>query len=87
MRQKIYMILIKGLNRWFSLKKYKEHFLTVHKEVNFNACHICSKQFTKTSLVKRHLIIHSKEKEFKCDTCYKTFSTNYNETACRETCQ
>ncbi|KAF8770538.1 Zinc finger protein 26 like protein [Argiope bruennichi] len=62
-------------NRWSSFKKYKQHFLSVHQDVTFNACHICSKQFTKSSKVKRHLLVHSKAKNFKCEICFKTFAS------------
>ncbi|CAL1262068.1 unnamed protein product [Larinioides sclopetarius] len=60
--------------RWYSFKNYKQHFISEHKELEFNSCPICFKKFNKTCKVKRHLVTHSKEKLFKCDLCPKSFS-------------
>uniref|UniRef100_A0A2C9JLM1 C2H2-type domain-containing protein n=1 Tax=Biomphalaria glabrata TaxID=6526 RepID=A0A2C9JLM1_BIOGL len=52
------------------------------KEVKFascqptinNQCPLCLKQFSRSSILKTHLLVHSGEKPFICPTCHKGFS-------------
>ena len=37
-------------------------------------CNICNKKFPKLSKLKRHTLIHTKDKPFPCETCEKKFS-------------
>lgn len=41
------------------------------------SCNICSKSFTKTYSLTRHMLIHTGEKPFKCPHCSSAFSQRY----------
>ncbi|XP_050516024.1 zinc finger protein 420-like [Diabrotica virgifera virgifera] len=45
-------------------------------EENPFRCEFCSKQLTRSSSLKRHMLVHSGERPFTCDLCNKQFSTN-----------
>lgn len=37
-------------------------------------CHICGKVFSRDDIVRRHMVSHTGEKNFKCPTCGKNFT-------------
>ncbi|KAH8276777.1 hypothetical protein KR026_000614 [Drosophila bipectinata] len=39
-----------------------------------NTCDACGKQFTKPTFLRRHQVVHTKEKQFACDYCLRSFS-------------
>lgn len=41
------------------------------------SCHICSKTFGWTTDLKRHILIHTGERPFKCTMCFATFTRNF----------
>ncbi|XP_060850546.1 zinc finger protein 92-like [Rhopalosiphum padi] len=51
-------------------KKNKE------KDKNFE-CSLCSKKFGWTTDLKRHLLIHTGERPFKCNSCQAAFTRNF----------
>ncbi|KAG8177501.1 hypothetical protein JTE90_012566 [Oedothorax gibbosus] len=53
---------------------YKGHFYSKHKGIKLNACHICNKQFTSTTKVKRHLQTHTNDRKYGCHDCGKRFT-------------
>jgi len=42
-----------------------------------HACHLCPKTFGWTTDLKRHLLIHTGERPFKCTLCNATFTRNF----------
>ncbi|KAK7604449.1 hypothetical protein V9T40_005635 [Parthenolecanium corni] len=42
-----------------------------------HACHLCPKTFGWTTDLKRHLLIHTGERPFKCSMCNATFTRNF----------
>ncbi|KAK7588239.1 hypothetical protein V9T40_005484 [Parthenolecanium corni] len=42
-----------------------------------HACHLCPKTFGWTTDLKRHLLIHTGERPFKCTMCNATFTRNF----------
>ena len=43
------------------------------KKGTFIGCETCGKYFKKTELFKKHMLIHTREKNFKCKVCEKGF--------------
>lgn len=41
------------------------------------SCHICNKTFGWTTDLKRHILIHTGERPFKCTMCFATFTRNF----------
>lgn len=41
------------------------------------SCHICTKTFGWTTDLKRHILIHTGERPFKCTMCFATFTRNF----------
>lgn len=42
--------------------------------MNSNTCNTCGKKFTKPTFLRRHLVVHTKDKLFACDFCFRCFS-------------
>lgn len=59
-----------------SYNKYSNHKRNYHKDPNKEQpayCEICGKKFKSTTVLKRHLLIHSDERTFKCNICGASF--------------
>lgn len=41
------------------------------------ACHLCTKVFGWSTDLKRHILVHTGERPFKCKTCHATFTRNF----------
>jgi len=41
------------------------------------ACHLCTKVFGWSTDLKRHILVHTGERPFKCKTCQATFTRNF----------
>ncbi|XP_014767291.2 zinc finger protein 43 [Drosophila ananassae] len=39
-----------------------------------NTCDTCGKQFSKPTFLRRHQVVHTKDKLFACDFCFRSFS-------------
>ena len=57
----------------------KRHF-DAHRcaTVYRHGCAVCGKRFTTSTLLKRHLVVHTDDKPFACDLCGKTFNIMSN---------
>ena len=55
-----------------------EDFLVPKVPRKNHKCGICGKFFQKPSLLRTHMLTHTKERPFKCDICEKTFSQRVN---------
>ena len=42
------------------------------------SCEFCGRVFSNRALYKRHVVIHTGEKEFHCNICYKSFNRKWN---------
>lgn len=63
-----------------SKDKYEVHKKALkHNVINLRklACHICSKMFTNCKL-RQHMLSHTKEKPYECNTCQQRFSIRSN---------
>ena len=58
----------------------KEHIKYYHYKIKNFSCQFCNKKFPKISAFKTHLIVHTKEKKFKCrfESCEKCFTEKRN---------
>ena len=53
------------------------HMKTMHAEIEWLKCQICSKELKKQSY-KPHMSEHFNEAKFKCGTCHKVFKKHSN---------
>ena len=61
---------------YHSKKLLRKHFTTVHNQsVNAHICNICTKSYKSQAILTLHMkTIHEKQKQFKCQSCTKSFS-------------
>ncbi|KAL0808622.1 hypothetical protein ABMA28_013060 [Loxostege sticticalis] len=57
-------------------QKYRIHFITTHTNDYFSCT--CGKKFDSKSNLKKHMVVHTKEKLFPCTVCSKAFSRKKN---------
>lgn len=65
-----YNFLFLGLLPLAAPKSQTQSFQS-DSEIRPHKCHFCSAAFTKSVHLKRHMLLHSGEKKFKCDICGK----------------
>ncbi|XP_025409974.1 zinc finger protein 28 homolog [Sipha flava] len=58
------------------LKKIKVHKKKKEKDKTFE-CSLCKKKFGWPTDLKRHLLIHTGERPFKCNSCQAAFTRNF----------
>ena len=61
----------------YSSKQYlKNHIITIHNQKGKNYyCNICTKAFKSQTYLTVHVsTIHGNRKQFKCESCFKTFT-------------
>ena len=46
----------------------------MHVESGKHSCEVCSKKFTRSGGLKRHILIHRGERHFSCRVCTKKFT-------------
>ena len=58
----------------------KEHIKYFHYKIKRFCCRFCNKAFGKMCMLKTHLIVHTKEKKYKCEfeSCGKCFTEKRN---------
>ena len=49
-----------------------------HGTGRFHQCEICFKSFRDRAKLKRHAVVHTKEKPFACDICLLRYTTPGN---------
>lgn len=54
------------------------HIRSVHLRERNQECHVCHSRFFSKYCLSRHMVVHTGEKGFKCDTCGKGFSRRKN---------
>ncbi|XP_063697978.1 oocyte zinc finger protein XlCOF15-like [Culicoides brevitarsis] len=59
-------------------KKRKKPAKKLYKRRKNKECHICEKQFTTTTKLNIHILVHSGSRPFKCTKCDKSFSQEFN---------
>ena len=66
-------------NKTFMYKKHLEEHERVHSRKNLFPCPSrgCKRSYTTKAALNAHTIVHE-DKQFKCDTCSKTFNTKPN---------
>ena len=61
-------------NVYSSKQNLNNHFMAVHDGEELN-CNICNKTFQKQNSLEIHIkIAHKSHKDFKCESCGKSFS-------------
>lgn len=62
-------------NVFDSMSKYTYHKQKHYKDQNEKPkfCELCGKKFKNSSVLKRHLLVHSEERAFQCDVCGASF--------------
>ena len=56
-------------------KKFDQKSANVHERLKHHKCESCSKSFSRTEHLKRHIhTVHEGQKHHKCESCGKSFS-------------
>jgi uncharacterized Zn-finger protein len=65
-----------------NVKKFSQHSLTRHIQYKHSGlppvhCDVCNKAFNHKKYLQQHYVIHTKEKNYKCPCCEKSFAINH----------